>query len=86
VVDRRSDCGHDPATAVQASPPQLQSTSYVYIAPGRAERVAVVPASGQLIVILTAEASGSLRTARAPPRFMSVSLNNSVAWMRMRFE
>ena len=40
---------------------------------------AVVPASGQVLVILTAEASGSSSNSDRATAFMSVSLNDSVA-------
>jgi hypothetical protein len=70
--------GTVPPSAVQGiATASFDENSSVYIAePGGPSVEAVVPASGQLIVILTAEASTAKSSDTA---FMSVSLNGSIA-------
>jgi hypothetical protein len=72
--------GTIPPAAVQGvATTSFDENSNVYVPPALGDgpaATAVVPASGQLIVILTAELSTNRQNSTA---FMSVSLNNSVA-------
>jgi hypothetical protein len=75
--------GTTPPTARQGVATAVITTTsdvYVGVADGPDVNV-VVPASGQLILILTAEASGSSASNTEPcsTAYMSVALNNSVA-------